>query len=141
MGVDNNGYVYIADRENQRVQVFDSHGKFEAQWNDMSRAACLCFDNAATPRVYVGEYFCGIGSNFMATDLGPRVSIYETSGKLLMRLGHESYGSEKGRFYSPHGIAVDSKGDIYVAEVSWADYGSKMDPARELRSMQKLIKK
>jgi hypothetical protein len=38
------------------------------------------------------------------------------------------------------GIAVDSKGDIYVAEVSWADYGSKMDPPIELRSMQKLIK-
>ena len=141
VGVDNNGYVYIADRENQRVQVFDSQGKFEAQWNDMSRAACLCFDNAGNQRVYVGEYFCGIGSNFMATDLGPRVSIYETSGKLLMRLGRESYGADKGRFYSPHGIAVDSKGDIYVAEVSWADYGSKMDPPKELRSMQKLIKK
>ena len=61
-------------------------------------------------------------------------------GEVVGRVGTESYGEEKGRFYSPHGIAVDSKGDIYVAEVSWADYGSKMDPPRELSSMQKLVR-
>ena len=33
-------------------------------------------------------------------------------------------------FYSPHGIAVDSKGNIYVAEVSWSDYGSQMGSAQ-----------
>ena len=38
-----------------------------------------------------------------------------------------------------HGIAVDSRGDIYVAEVSWTDCGQFMDPAREPRSMQKLV--
>ena len=59
----------------------------------------------------------------------------------LARLGNLSYGEGPGRFYSPHGIAVDSKGDIYVAEVSWSEYGTNMDPPRELRSMQKLIKK
>ena len=61
-------------------------------------------------------------------------------GKVLARLGRQSYGEQKGRFFSPHGIAVDSKGNIYVAEVSWSDYGSKMEPPKELRSMQKLIK-
>ena len=61
-------------------------------------------------------------------------------GEVLARVGRESYGDQSGRFYSPHGIAVDSRGDIYVAEVSWSDYGSKMEPQRELRSMQKLVK-
>ncbi len=135
------GLVYVADRENQRVQVFDTEGKFISQWNDMSRVAAICMDPAEDdPLIYLGEYFCGIGSNAMGTNLGPRVSVMSRTGDVLARIGTESYGDEPGRFYSPHGIAVDSKGDIYVAEVAWSDYGSQMDPPRELRSMQKLVK-
>ena len=76
----------------------------------------------------------------MGPNLGQRVSVMSRTGDVLARIGTESYGAEPGRFYSPHGIAVDSKGDIYVAEVAWSDYGSQMDPPRELRSMQKLVK-
>ena len=71
-------------------------------------------------------------------DLGPRDSILNTKGELIARVGRESYGEQPGRFFSPHGIAVDSKGDIYVAEVAYTDYGSRMDPPKILRSMQKL---
>ena len=108
---------------------------------NLSRAAAICIDGRSGQElVYIGEYFCGIGSNDIGTDLGPRVSILNTKGEVLARVGRQSYGAQSGRFYSPHGIAVDSRGDIYVAEVSWSDYGSKMDPPRELRSMQKLVK-
>ncbi len=139
--IDSDGYVYIGDRENHRVQIFDENGKYETQWVNMSRAAAVYIDKRGeSDIVYVGEYFAGIASNVIGTDLGPRVSIYQTDGTLLARVGRESYGDEPGRFYSPHGIAVDSKGDIYVAEVSYSDYGSKMEPPRELRSMQKLVK-
>ncbi len=141
ISVDKEGWVYVADRENQRIQVFNPDGQYETQWVNLSRAACLYLDyHGEEPLMYVGEYFCGIGNNRMGTDLGPRVSILNLKGEVVGRVGTESYGEEKGRFYSPHGIAVDSKGDIYVAEVSWADYGSKMDPPRELRSMQKLVR-
>jgi hypothetical protein len=34
---DPDGWVYVADRENHRVQVFDGNGKYEAQWNNMHR--------------------------------------------------------------------------------------------------------
>ena len=137
---DKDGWVYIADRENHRVQVFSPDGKYETQWLNLSRAACICLDTSDEPLVYVGEYFGGIASNKMGTELGPRVSIMDTKGNVLAQLSDQSYGDEPGRFYSPHGIAVDSKGNIYVAEVSWSDYGSQMDPPRELRSLQKLVK-
>ncbi len=138
--VDKDGWVYIADRENHRIQVFDPNGKYETQWVNLSRAACICFDMKDEPLIYVGEYFCGIGSNRTGTNLGPRVTIMDLKGNVRAQLSDQSYGDEPGRFYSPHGIAVDSKGDIYVAEVSWSDYGSQMDPPRELRSLQKLVK-
>ncbi len=139
--IDSNGYVYIGDRENHRVQIFDTNGNYETQWVNMSRAAAVYIDKRGeSDIVYVGEYFAGIGSNAIGTDLGPRVSIYQTDGTLLARVGRESYGDESGRFYSPHGIAVDSKGDVYVAEVAYSDYGMHMEPPRELRSMQKLVR-
>ena len=138
---DRDGWVYVADRENHRVQVFSAEGRYETQWGNLSRAAAIYIDSRGDrDLVYIGEYFCGIRTNDIGTDLGPRVTIMDTRGRLLGRAGRESYGDEPGRFYSPHGIAVDSRGDIYVAEVSWSDYGSHMDPPKELRSMQKLVK-
>tara|TARA_B100000749_G_scaffold279689_1_gene273289 strand:+ start:684 stop:1718 length:1035 start_codon:yes stop_codon:yes gene_type:complete len=141
VNVDSNGWVYIADRENHRIQVFDSNGKFETQWVNLSRAAISTINSTTGQELmYVGEYFAGIGTNDMGTDLGPRISVINLEGKVLARIGRQSYGEQSGRFFSPHGIAVDSRGDIYVAEVSWSDYGSKMEPPKELRSMQKLVK-
>ena len=138
---DSEGWVYVADRENHRIQIFSPEGKFEKQWVNLSRAATICIhDGTGEELIYIGEYFGGIGTNDIGTDLGPRVTIMNIKGEVMARVGRESYGAQSGRFYSPHGIAVDSKGDIYVAEVSWSDYGSKMDPPRELRSMQKLMR-
>jgi len=138
---DRDGWVYIADRENHRIQVFNAQGKYETQWVNLSRAAAIYIDSRADRElVYIGEYFSGIATNDIGTNLGPRISIMDTNGALLGRAGRDPYGNEAGRFYSPHGLAVDSRGDIYVAEVAWSDYGSKMDPPRELRSMQKLVR-
>ncbi len=138
--LDEDGWVYIADRENHRVQVFDTKGNFQTQWSNLSRAAAIYVDHRGSGLVYVGEYYGGIPSNVLGTDLGPRVTILDRQGNIKAHLGNESYGDEPGRFYSPHGISVDSKGNIYVAEVSWSDYGSSMEPPRELRSLQKLVK-
>ena len=140
IAIDAEGWVYIADRENHRVQVFDTNGRYQTQWVNLSKAACVCLDPSGAPLVYVGEYFAGIASNKTGTNLGPRVTVLNTQGEIQARLSDQSYGDEPGRFYSPHGIAVDSKGHIYVADVSWSEYGQFMDPPRQVRSLQKLVK-
>jgi DNA-binding beta-propeller fold protein YncE len=38
---DADGWVYVADRENHRIQVFDGRGRFETQWHDMHRPSGL----------------------------------------------------------------------------------------------------
>ena len=48
---------------------------------------------------------------------------------------------EPGQFIAPHGLAVDSHGDIYVGEVSFAEYGRHQNPPREVRSFRKLVRR
>ena len=47
-----------------------------------------------------------------------RTSVFDTDGKLLARWGTPD-AVAPGSFVAPHGLAVDSKGDVYVGEVSW----------------------
>ncbi|MEE2687309.1 MAG: peptidyl-alpha-hydroxyglycine alpha-amidating lyase family protein, partial [Chloroflexota bacterium] len=137
---DKDGWVYVADRENHRVQVFSSEGKYETQWLNMARPCGLYIDSQ-NELVYVGELGVAIGPNSQALGVGPRVSIYGTDGVLKARLGNEPEGEEPGRFIAPHGICIDPDGNIYVGEVSWTHTGSGLTPPREIRSLQKLVKK
>jgi DNA-binding beta-propeller fold protein YncE len=140
---DPEGWVYVADRENHRVQVFDGNGKFEAQWINMHRPSGLFMERGGQGRFYVGEIGGGMGVNYDMPNIGPRVSIYSHKGELLARLGNRPAGLEPGQFISPHGLAVDSRGDIYVGEVSYTNWGNRYKgqphPAG-LRSLQKLVR-
>ncbi len=139
VATDKDGWVYVADRENHRVQVFDANGKFETQWVNMARPSGLYIDQASEI-AYIGEIGSAIGPNAEALRLGSRLSIYNTKGELLARLGDQPPGEAPGQFISPHGISIDSHGDIYVGEVSWTNTGQHLDPPRELRSLQKLVR-
>jgi hypothetical protein len=136
---DKDGYVYVADRENHRVQVFNADGKYETQWQNMAKPCGLYID-PKSQLCYIGELGAAIGPNMGAPGLGPRVSIYTLDGKVQARLGDTGPGEEPGRFIAPHGIGLDSRGDIYVGEVSWTTSGQYENPQRELRSLQKLVK-
>jgi hypothetical protein len=82
--------------------------------------------------------------NLRAPNLGPRLSIVDAKGKLIARLGgKEGAGLEAGKFIAPHGLALDSAGDIYVGEVSYTNWKTSFPDApmpRPLRSLQKLEK-
>ena len=87
-----------------------------------------------------GPKGASIGANADALRLGPRISLYDTKGNLLARLGDKPEGEAPGQFIAPHGICIDSRGDIYVGEVSWTHTGSRLNPPREIRSLQKLTR-
>jgi DNA-binding beta-propeller fold protein YncE len=140
IATDKDGWVYVADRENHRIQVFDPNGKFETQWVNMARPCGLYLDQKSG-LAYIGELGAAIGPNAQGRKLGPRVSIYNTQGQLQARLGDQSEGEAPGQFIAPHGICIDSRRDIYVGEVSWTHTGSRLNPPRELRSLQKLVRK
>jgi hypothetical protein len=74
-----------------------------------------------------------------------RLSIVDAQGKRIARLGgEEGPGLESGKFLAPHGIALDSRGDIYVGEVGVTDWKTNFPdeemPAvvRATRCLQKL---
>ncbi len=141
---DEDGWVYVADRENHRVQVFNGKGKYETQWNNLHRPSAIYIPPGRCPYCYIGE--CGpvLGVNRKAPNLGPRLSIVsKDDGKVVARFGDRSFDNWPGLFVSPHGIAVDSHGDIYVGEVSrtaWPNlYPDKPIPSG-LRSLHKLVK-
>ena len=52
---DADGWVYVADRENHRVQVFDGNGKYETQWNNLHRPCGLFMPPGKCPICYIGE--------------------------------------------------------------------------------------
>jgi DNA-binding beta-propeller fold protein YncE len=144
LACDDDGWVYVADRENQRIQVFDGNGRYETQWTNIGRPCGLGLVRGRNPLLIVGE----LGPHFVnsfsagAPNVGPRVTIMNLSGEVLCHLGARPLGEEIGQFIAPHGIAVDSRGDLYVAEVSntyWpALFGTK--PDHELRCFQKLTR-
>ena len=140
IATDKDGWVYVADRENQRMQVFDRNGKFETQWINMAKP-CGLFIDQSSELVYVGELGVAIGPNSQAYGLGPRVSIMDTKGNTLARLGDGPEGIDPGQFTAPHGVCVDSHGDIYVGEVAWTHSRRYANPPDEIRSLQKLVRK
>jgi DNA-binding beta-propeller fold protein YncE len=139
---DDDGRVYVADRENHRIQVFDGRGRFETQWHDLHRPSALCMPATRGGVCYVGEIGPYYPFNREAPNLGPRLSILDREGKRLGRITTEpAAGEGDGQFYSPHGLAVDSGGDLYVGEVSYTAWPSLFPdrrPPDTLRTLQKL---
>ncbi len=138
------GWVYVADRENHRIQVFDGKGRYETQWNNMHRPSGLYMTPGKCPICYIGEIGPYQPVNHEMPGLGPRVSILDHKGKLLARLARTpSRGTGPGQFISPHGLAVDSHGDIYVGEVAYTAWKSNFPETprpKVVRSLQKFEK-
>jgi DNA-binding beta-propeller fold protein YncE len=99
--LDPEGRVYVGDRENDRVQVFDPEGRFLAQW-----------PKGGAP---YGLFLAPDHRLFVADGRGSRVTVLDRDGQPLTRWGEP--GSGPGQFAMPHAVCVDSHGDVYVGEV------------------------
>ena len=132
--IDADDNIYIADREAHRVQVFDANGKYITMWNNIHRPDGICLDNENN--FFVGE-LNGMGGVDDAPNMGHRVTIYNLQGERTGLFGDPEEGEGPGQFIAPHAAATDSRGDLYVGEVSFTIRGRHMDPPQELRCFQK----
>jgi DNA-binding beta-propeller fold protein YncE len=115
------GRVFVCDRENDRIQIFTPDGEYLTEWTDTQRPTHLVFDGQG--RAYVSELWWHPGQT--SRRHGPiqdarhgRVSVFDREGRVLARWGTPD-ACAPGSFAAPHGLAVDSRGDVYVSEVTW----------------------
>ena len=85
IGCDADGWVYVADRENHRIQVFDGNGRFETEWHDVHRPSGLF--QGADAVCYVGEAGPTYDFSREAPNLARASASGPAAGRLLARLG------------------------------------------------------
>ena len=115
--------LYIADRSNKRVQVYDLDGNFKRVFGS---------DYLTSPSVFVTY-----GDTMVLGELNARLVVLDIDDRFLCSLGEneavcevEGWPNSKnekgetvpsvlldaGKFNSPHGMAMDAEGNLYVAE-------------------------
>jgi hypothetical protein len=115
-----NGEIWITDRENDRIQIFSQTGDLLRIWTNVTRPNDLFVNPDGT--VIIGELAWEKGATSLAGRVWPekrdaRLTIRDGDGNVLAAWGEEDPCSPGG-FAAPHGLWVDSKGSIYVAEVT-----------------------
>ena len=93
--VDRSNRVLVADRENDRVQLFDRDGYYLEEWGDFYHPMDIYEDAAG--RIYVSDQI-------------PRLSQLSPAGQLIGRC--------RPCYNSPHGIWGTSDGAIFIAETN-----------------------
>jgi hypothetical protein len=92
----------------------------------------------------VGEIPPGMAFMGNIPNHGARIVIYDLSGKRLAAFGEALPGEELPfQFLAPHGVSADSRGDLYVGEVSYAHDGMTMSstpPPWTRRCFRKMIR-
>jgi hypothetical protein len=117
------GYVYVADRQNSRIQVFDQDGRFNAAWRQFGQPSSVYVD--AHDNIYVGAtYQDPARGNVMRATPGPNDRAIVVGNAITGELkylipdpGDLSKMTDTGT--SASGIAVDEQGSIFAADVGF----------------------
>lgn len=109
--LDRKGNVYIADRENNRIQKFDPHGKFISEWkNTEAKQLYSLTIKKKNSEIYAIDYF------FTADEIkGSDILFFNPKLKLSSRLGRS--GGYTGHVCRYHDITIDKKGNLYVGDI------------------------
>jgi sugar lactone lactonase YvrE len=99
IAIDAKGLLWIADRENQRIQIFDADGTFV---RELKYAGLPCSLEIGESQIYMVNGFAG------------QVLRLDLNGKVLAATGKPGKGV--GEFGEAHFVAVSPKGEIYVAD-------------------------
>lgn len=112
LAIDHSGNVYVADRENDRIQVFESNGDFIAKWP--SRGEWRPNGLSLSPNS--GEIFVvDGGENPIDFPDRSKVVVLDLSGQQLTEFGR--FGNQDGQFMVGHDIAVSPDGYVYVVDL------------------------
>jgi DNA-binding beta-propeller fold protein YncE len=102
IAIDDNRRVYVIDRTNNRIQIFDENGKFIEDWRGIKRPYYIYM--SADQHLWVSD---AVTQKFLKMDLA--------TGKVLYDWG--SFGSFPGGNWGVHQFSVDSEGNFYTADV------------------------
>ena len=112
LDLDKNGNVYVADRENNKIQKFDSLGNFIAEWKNevIGQLYSVNVNNYE-------NYLFGI--DYIVSEnlepLGSDIIKFDLDLNLKTKFGRSgNYKGPKARY---HDIQVDNKGNIYVGDI------------------------
>jgi hypothetical protein len=103
--------VYIADRANNRLEVYSLELEYKRSIPDVRLPCC----------------FYQHGGFLFIPELGARVTILDENDKIVARLGDgqsiktTDISNHPDKFATPHALTVDSKGNLYVVE--WLAFG------------------
>jgi DNA-binding beta-propeller fold protein YncE len=117
------GLVYVCDRANNRVQVFSKDGKFVKQFvfEEASRGSGSAFDLVFSNDPQQKYFYLADGTNDQV------LTVERDSGKAIAGFGRP--GRLAGEFLVLHNIGIDSKGNLYTAEVATGKRVQKFRPA------------
>lgn len=101
IAIDAKGRIYIADRGNSRIQVFDMNGRFLDEWPDIRFPLFIAVSK--DQHLWVSD-----GSN-------NKILKYSLDGQLLYSWG--TFGNRPGDIWGVHNFTVDAEGSFYTAEV------------------------
>jgi NHL repeat len=96
-------HVYVVDRSNHRIQVFDENGKFLDAWPVDEHSSINFLYISADRHLWAAD------------DRNSKIVEYDLDGHLLYSWG--TLSDWPGGLFNTHGISVDQEGNLYVAEV------------------------
>lgn len=123
----NDGLLYVCDRSGDRVQIFDKSGKF--QRNIWIKTGTPTLPDPRGTAWWVG-FSPDPQQKYMFVLNGRNEEVYildHESGQILTKFGRP--GHQLGEFTHGHSMAVDSHGNIYVAETDWGRRVQRFKPS------------